>query len=234
MEHYYIFAKQLLLASILIFLLQSLPVLAQSGNIGLTLGLNYSKVSKSDVYYKGVGTKRGLTIGLPIEFYTPNELFSIKSSLLILQKGFDDSEGLSELTLNIWYLQFNLLFTRKFHIYENIKAFVGFGPYGAYAIEGTANRANDIAPLRFGNTISDGDLKPYDAGIKLQSGIEFILPDNRPIVFSLSYYYGVMNINNCKVTRIDNFSNRSFEISLSYFLIPYFKNKTPKYDENEF
>ena len=233
MEHYYTFTKKILLTGIFILLFLSC-IFSQNANIGMSIGLNYSKVSKSDIYYKGVGTKRGLTIGLPIEFYTSNELFSIKSSLLILQKGFDDSEGFSELTLNIWYLQLNLLFTRKFHINENIKAFVGFGPYGAYAIEGTANRANDIDPLSFGNTISDGDLKPYDAGINLQSGIEFMLANDHPIVFSLGYNFGIMNINNCKVTPKDNFSNRSFEISLSYFLIPYLVNKTPKYDENEF
>jgi hypothetical protein len=167
-----------------------------------------------------IGFHAGVNLQLPVapEFY-------FQPGLMFSTKGAKNTEDSLTSTYKLSYVELPLNFVYK-PVVGNGYFMLGFGPYVAYGIGGTAiyegGAATVETDIEFKNEIESGDpfttvyVKPFDAGANLFFGYE--LPAG--LLLQLNTQLGLLNINpeDNRITG-DNESllkNTGYGISLGY------------------
>jgi hypothetical protein len=143
-----------------------------------------------------VGFHAGINVELPI---APD--FVLQPGLLFSTKGTEITEELGSAKIAVSYIELPVNFIFK-PVLGNGRLLLGFGPYVAYGIGGTAK--SSIAgidfeqDIKFENDLSasqflDDDfyLRPFDVGANLLAGYEFAFG----ISFQLNAQLGLLKVN---------------------------------------
>ena len=173
-------------------------------------GVNFSTLTNN--LLPNTSSKTGFRAGLGIN-YNFSDFFSVDPSLLIVSKGFKQSD--INLSVNPIYLQLPVNFTLNLPLTRNIKILIGAGPYVAYGIGGSGSIG-----LSSGETLVDAKMfsnesvftyyNKFDAG--LNSSVGIALGD---IILSLGGEWGFLKVNDYELNDKQNLNN-SYYISLSY------------------
>lgn len=173
-------------------------------------GVNFSNLTNN--LLPNTSSKTGFRAGLGIN-YNFSDFFSVDPSLLIVSKGFKQSD--INLSVNPIYLQLPVNFTLNLPLTRNIKILIGAGPYVAYGIGGSGSIG-----LSSGETLVDAKMfsnesvftyyNKFDAG--LNSSVGVALGD---IVLSLGGEWGFLKVNDYELNNKQHLNN-SYYIALSY------------------
>ncbi len=173
-------------------------------------GVNFSTLTNN--LLPNTSSKTGFRAGLGIN-YNFSDFFSVDPSLLIVSKGFKQSD--INLSVNPIYLQLPVNFTINLPLTRDIKILIGAGPYVAYGIGGSGSIG-----LSSGETLIDAKMftnesvftyyNKFDAGLNSSVGIAF-----GDIVLSLGGEWGFLKVNDYELNNKQHLNN-SYYISLSY------------------
>ncbi len=179
------------IVTILTILIVSAATLQAQVQFGLLGGVNFQNISGQDddgVEFQNslmIGFHGGANVNIPVapDFYLqPGVLYSLKGAKTNDAFVSTKASGDKSTTVKLSYIEvpINFLFRPQFgdgHI------LLGFGPYVAFAIDGSAKYQSGSISLeydvRFAKTVSElnDDLFPYykrlDAGANLYAGYEF-------------------------------------------------------------
>jgi hypothetical protein len=140
-----------------------------------------------------VGFHAGMNLMIPVApdfYFNPGLLFSVKGAQ-------NENSGITS-TYKVNYLEMPLNLTYKAKL-GNGHILLGFGPYVAYGVGGTAKyqggNVSYESDIKFKNTIESGDgldmyLKPIDAGANIFFGYEL----EAGLFFQLNSQLGLLNI----------------------------------------
>lgn len=215
---------------ILIFILTGSMAFAQGTGVSKTSfavlgGVNLQNLNGKDMSGNKlendmlIGFHAGVNAQIPVapEFYfQPGLMYSIK--------GAKNTEGVITGTYKLSYVELPLNFVYK-ALVGNGYFMLGFGPYVAYGIGGTANYEGGAASvetdIEFKKEVETGDplttmyVKPFDAGANLFFGYE--LPAG--LFLQLNTQLGLLDINPKDNRFPDNESllkNTGYGVSLGY------------------
>lgn len=173
-------------------------------------GVNFSTLTNN--LLPNTSSKTGFRAGLGIN-YNFSDFFSVDPSLLIVSKGFKQSD--INLSVNPIYLQLPVNFTINLPLTRDIKILIGAGPYVAYGIGGSGSIG-----LSSGETLIDAKMftnesvftyyNKFDAGLNSSVGIAF-----GDIVLSLGGEWGFLKVNDYELNDKQHLNN-SYYIALSY------------------
>jgi hypothetical protein len=166
----------------------------------------------------------GFHAGINVEFHiTPD--FVLQPGLLYSTKGAEFTGDLGNANIAVSYIELPVNFIFK-PVLGNGRLLLGFGPYIAYGIGGTAESTvagvDFEQDIKFENNVSasqflDDDfyLRPFDAGANLLAGYEF----GFGISFQLNAQLGLLKINPDYDGNLEgdtSFKNTGFGISIGY------------------
>jgi len=146
-------------------------------------------------------------------FLQPGVLFSGKGSKYSETEG--DDYYKSFLILNYLEVPVNVVY--KFDA-GTMKAFVGAGPYAAFAINGKSKyktkidgeKDSDSEDINFGDGDDDDGIKRADFGVNVQAGVEF-----RPFQVGASYGLGLANLSHMDML---TYQNRVINVFVIFFI----------------
>lgn len=179
-------------------LLISMAVKAQT-SFGILGGVNFQNINGTDNDGDKlnndliVGFHAGVNLMIPVApdfYFNPGLIFSVKGAE-------NENSGITS-TYKVNYLEMPLNLTYKSKL-GNGYVLLGFGPYVAYAVGGTAKyqggNVSYESDIEFQNTIESGDgadvyLKPFDAGANIFFGYEL----EAGLFFQLNSQLGLLNI----------------------------------------
>jgi hypothetical protein len=170
-------------------------------------GVNFASMTNNTL--PNPSFKVGFRAGLGIN-YNFSEYFSVDPSLLLVSKGFKQSN--LNTSTNPLYIQLPINATLNIPLSQDIKLLIGAGPYAAIGIggKGSIDILSD-APLFSNNFISMTSYKnKFDAGVNATVGIMF-----RNIVLSAGGEWGFLPLNNMDYNGKKNYNN-GFYITLTY------------------
>lgn len=198
--------KTALFSLIILFTLSASMAFAQETDDSKTSfailgGINFQNLNGKDMSGDKldndilIGFHAGLNVQFPIapEFY-------LQPGLIFSTKGAKNTEGSSSNTYKLSYIEMPLNFVYKAQLGKGY-IMLGFGPYLAYAIGGTATHEGDPVSvekdIEFTNEVESGDphtttyMKPFDSGANLFFGYE--LPSG--LFLQLNTQLGLIEIN---------------------------------------
>lgn len=208
---------------------------AQEVKFGIKAGMNLSTLGsdlKND--FKEFDMSQKTRIGFHIGAFVDVEIienFYIQPGLFYSSKGVKAKESGYEETLNLNYLEIPILASYRIAISDKVKWHINAGPYLAYGLGGKIKtkddsnwdddddwdyysaRSEDYDDDGVNNKVFDkngGDLKRFDFGLSLGTGVEF-----NAFYVGLKYDLGLVNIagNSWDKTKI---KNSNFAISVGY------------------
>lgn len=150
--------------------------------------------SYGDDYKMNLGFNAGLIAGFQL-----NELFSVETGIFLSERGYKTvikgNDYRNTIKLTLFYIDVPLTLKRYFNM-SGRKLYGLMGPYlgrGLYAItkdiiRSDGNYEKDTQKIKWG---PDGDLKRYDFGLSIGTGIEIEV-----FHFELMYNLGLVNISN--------------------------------------
>lgn len=175
-------------------------------------GVNFSSMTNNSLPNSSL--KIGFRVGLGIN-YNFSEYFSVDPSLLLVSKGYKQSDF--NFSVNPLYIQLPINATLNLPLTKDIKLLIGAGPYAAIGIGGKGS-----VKLETGEVLSDSPVfsnnvlsmisykNKFDAGLNASVGIMV-----RNIVLSAGGEWGFLPLNNMDYNGKKNFNN-GFNITLSY------------------
>jgi len=212
--------KKIFLVGILSILCVSVSFAQTQIRLGVTAGLNASKLIEGGDYATSYDFKAGFQAGIVADFGI-TENFSIMPELLFSQRGAKYSEEEPDYKINasvtLNYLQLPVNAAYKFDLGYGSKLFVFAGPYIGYGISAKASgnakgdgiEIDDVPQVKFGS--KEGEIKPFDFGVNVGVGYQY-----DKIFFKLQYNQGLINISNDR-----DYTDRNMNVALSvgYFFL---------------
>lgn len=213
------------LAFILVLIAASLPTLAQ---ITVKGGLNLSNMVMKDndgTYSDNFKMKPGFHLGITSEFKI-NDMASFETGLLLMSKGFKDSEKETyggetytyDENVSLLYLDVPLLAKAYFNvgdmrIYGALGPYVGMGLSGKdhWESSGTGGSDSGTDDIKWGSGDQD-HLKRLDYGVWVGAGVEM-----KSIMLGAFYNFGLANIS-ASTTGGSKINNRVLGISVGYII----------------
>lgn len=169
--------------------------IAQQAVFGFTAGATLSKMhAKFGDAEVNSDSRVGFTVGMFSDIPLTDQL-SFQPALNFVQKGYgseDEAMGYSsKATVNCLEVPLNFLFRPKS---QKLQFFAGAGPSISYSISGketyTDNGVEETYKLKFGNDPVEDDLRPFEFGGNLLTGIE----TPKGLLFAFNYNFGLSNI----------------------------------------
>lgn len=193
--------------------------LAQSINVGIKAGVNFSKLAASSGGLTLTSSSTtGFHVGAVVDLGFDN--WSLQPGLLYSTKGGTYGSaadgGTAKLTLNYVEVPVNLLYNIPLVVG---KVFIGGGPYFGYGISGkgtttgaftSTGSGTETQNLTFGS--GPGDTKNPDYGVNFIGGFRF----NTGLSFSVGYGLGLGNLSNDSSATI---KNNVVSVSVGYFFL---------------
>jgi hypothetical protein len=164
-------------------------------NLGIKGGVNMSNLVYDDEIDDN-NPKIGFNVGLALDYeFVPSS--AIQTGLFFSTKGFkaEDASLDVEYTENLMYLQIPVHYAYKLEVTPGTRIVFHAGPYAALGVGGSRKaKVGDLSgewdvDKIFGD--SDGQYKPFDAGLGLGVGAEF-----GPVLLDLGWDMGLVNISN--------------------------------------
>ena len=204
--------KAKILFSVITAALFATSAFAQSKTTyGIRAGINFQNLNgkNSDGDKLNNKLKTGVNLGVNAEIPVGID-FYVQPGLLFSTKGAKYDIANVEVKRNLSYIEIPVYFLYKPELGDG-RMLLGFGPYAAFAVDGTIKGGNTNIDIEFGNDI--GENKRFDAGANLLAGYEF----KNKISFQLNAGLGLVNMYN----RPDNDSktslkNTGFGLSVGY------------------
>jgi len=193
--------------------------------VGVTAGLNASRLENSGDNAAKSDYKAGFQVGLSTDFGITNN-FSIMPELLFSQRGGKsnsterDVNGKpisSSTSLTINYLQLPVNAACKFDVGNGSKLFVFAGPYLGYGLsgKGKSNIKSEGTKVNLSETVKFGsketEMKRIDVGVN--AGIVYQYEN---VFFKVQYNHGLTDIDNVKKSST---KNSNFSVSAGYYFL---------------
>ncbi|GAA0872095.1 hypothetical protein GCM10009117_12420 [Gangjinia marincola] len=209
---------------LLLFLLFSGIILAQSTKIGIRVGGNLSnqKIENEGFDFFNIdydtesliGWQAGLFINSSI-----NDAISIQPELLIARKGYQYDDNGIEVTVDPLYIHLPVPILVNLNVSE-LDFFIGAGPYLSYGIGGEGEFEGSLGDF---DLVTNGDIewgddsddtyRPFDAGAVFTAGFNV----TEKVQVNVSYELGLRNIQ-ANGDSDNEVRNRSFLVNLGYFI----------------
>jgi len=203
--------KSVIVAAII--LLTATSAFAQTDKVtfGLRAGVNFQNLNGKDPSGDKLDNKlkTGFHVGANAEVPIATD-FYVQPGVLFSTKG-AKNDGIINLKWNLSYIEVPVNFLYK-PVLGSGKLLLGFGPYAAFAVGGTAESGDVKVDIDFGSDDSD-DMKAFDAGANFLAGYEFA----NKLSFQLNAGLGLLNLSNrSEGDDESSLKNTGFGVSVGY------------------
>lgn len=196
-----------------LFFLSATAAFAQTDKIsfGVRAGVNFQNLNGKDASGDKLDNKlkTGFHVGANVEVPVAPD-FYVQPGALFVTKG-AKNDGIINSQWNLSYIEIPVNFLYK-PVLGDGRLLLGFGPYAAFAVGGTAEAGDVKVDLDFGSDDGD-DMKSFDAGANLLAGYEF----SNKLSFQLNAGLGLLNLaNRSEGDSESSLKNTGFGVSVGY------------------